>query len=72
MDPLKLSYEARLHASQNKRLPLQIVLHALCYDQLKLRSGIDGEAAAGELGVTLGREEGPKADLLSFSDAWEA
>ncbi|XP_051142712.1 root phototropism protein 2-like isoform X2 [Andrographis paniculata] len=41
MDPLKLSYEARLHASQNKRLPVQIVLHALYYDQLKLRSGGD-------------------------------
>lgn len=41
MDPLKLSYEARLHASQNKRLPVQIVLHALYYDQLKLRSGRD-------------------------------
>lgn len=39
MDPLKLSYEARLHASQNKRLPLQIMLHALYYDQLNLRSG---------------------------------
>ncbi|KAF7153585.1 hypothetical protein RHSIM_Rhsim01G0244300 [Rhododendron simsii] len=41
MDPLKLSYEARVHASQNKRLPLQITLHALYYDQLKLRSGPD-------------------------------
>ncbi|XP_077239293.1 root phototropism protein 2-like [Tasmannia lanceolata] len=41
MDPLKLSYEARVHASQNKRLPVQIVLHALYYDQLKLRSGPD-------------------------------
>ncbi|XP_010522018.1 PREDICTED: root phototropism protein 2-like [Tarenaya hassleriana] len=39
MDPLKLSYEARLHASQNKRLPVNIVLHALYYDNLKLRSG---------------------------------
>lgn len=39
MDSLKLSYEARVHASQNKRLPVQIVLHALYYDQLKLRSG---------------------------------
>ncbi|KAK1284910.1 Root phototropism protein 2 [Acorus calamus] len=38
MDPLKLSYEARLHASQNKRLPLQVMLHALYYDQLNLRS----------------------------------
>ncbi|KAK4606896.1 hypothetical protein RGQ29_000935 [Quercus rubra] len=41
MDPLKLSYEARVHASQNKRLPVQIVLHALYYDQLKLRSGVE-------------------------------
>lgn len=41
MDSLKLSYEARVHASQNKRLPLQITLHALYYDQLKLRSGSD-------------------------------
>ncbi|KAJ8563732.1 hypothetical protein K7X08_037181 [Anisodus acutangulus] len=41
MDPLKLSYEARVHASQNKRLPVQIVLHALYFDQLKLRSGTD-------------------------------
>lgn len=40
MDPLRLSYEARVHASQNKRLPVQIVLHALYYDQLKLRSGV--------------------------------
>ncbi|CAN8315410.1 unnamed protein product [Cochlearia groenlandica] len=39
MDPLKLSYEARLHASQNKRLPVNIVLHTLYYDQLKIRSG---------------------------------
>lgn len=41
VDPLKLSYEARVHASQNKRLPVQIVLHALYYDQLKLRSGVE-------------------------------
>ncbi|XP_039798150.1 root phototropism protein 2-like isoform X2 [Panicum virgatum] len=42
MDPLKLSYQARLHASQNKRLPLQVVLSALYYDQLKLRSAAAG------------------------------
>ncbi|KAL9664593.1 hypothetical protein QQ045_019998 [Rhodiola kirilowii] len=39
MDAFKLSYDTRVHASQNKRLPVQIVLHALYYDQLKLRSG---------------------------------
>lgn len=42
MDPLKLSYQGRLHASQNNRLPLQAVLSALYYDQLKLRSGDEG------------------------------
>lgn len=42
MDPLKLSYEARLHASKNKRLPMQILLQTLYYDQLKLTSaGLD-------------------------------
>lgn len=50
MDTLKLSHEARLHASQNKRLPVQIVLHALYYDQLKLRSGMD-ERSTPEAGV---------------------
>ncbi|XP_010922790.1 root phototropism protein 2 [Elaeis guineensis] len=45
MDPLKLTYDARLHASQNNRLPLQIVLQALYYDQLKLRSGAEPENA---------------------------
>ncbi|KAF8671300.1 hypothetical protein HU200_050009 [Digitaria exilis] len=52
MDPLRLSYQARLHASQNKRLPLQAVLSALYYDQLKLRSAAteedDGSSAAGK------------------------
>ncbi|THU56805.1 hypothetical protein C4D60_Mb11t21070 [Musa balbisiana] len=63
IDPLKLSYEARLHASQNKRLPLQIVLHALYYDQLKQRSGTEDDAAAGAPGATLGRDHGLKADV---------
>ncbi|GAU44747.1 hypothetical protein TSUD_246400 [Trifolium subterraneum] len=63
MDALKLSYEARVHASQNKRLPVQIVLHALYYDQLKIRSGTaaDRDVAAAERNqlqtdVTLVRE----------------
>ncbi|KAL6653317.1 hypothetical protein ACP70R_008895 [Stipagrostis hirtigluma subsp. patula] len=56
MDPLRLSHQARLHASQNRRLPLQAVLSALYYDQLKLRSAAadggggwvdDGQSAAG-------------------------
>ncbi|OMP02284.1 hypothetical protein COLO4_11224 [Corchorus olitorius] len=52
MDPLKLSYEARVHASQNKRLPVQIVLHALYYDQLKLRSGAADDRGAADAVTT--------------------
>ncbi|KAF3794371.1 hypothetical protein EJ110_NYTH02259 [Nymphaea thermarum] len=37
MDPLSLSYNARVHASQNKRLPVQVVLHVVYYDQLTVR-----------------------------------
>ncbi|XP_010557176.1 PREDICTED: root phototropism protein 2 [Tarenaya hassleriana] len=51
IDPLKLSYEARLHASQNKRLPVNIVLHALYYDQLKLRSGVEERDAPEGLAI---------------------
>ena len=47
MDPLRLSYQARLHAPQNKRLPLQALLDALYYDQLKLRSADGGDGAEG-------------------------
>uniref|UniRef100_A0ACD5W631 Uncharacterized protein n=1 Tax=Avena sativa TaxID=4498 RepID=A0ACD5W631_AVESA len=53
MDTLKLSYTARIHASQNKRLPLQAALSALYYDQLKLRSagaGHEEEEARSEAG----------------------
>ncbi|RDX67495.1 Root phototropism protein 2, partial [Mucuna pruriens] len=61
MDPLKLSYEARVHASQNKRLPVQIVLHALYYDQLRLRSGAEEREVAAnknqlQMDVSLVRE----------------
>uniref|UniRef100_A0A0D9XNG1 NPH3 domain-containing protein n=1 Tax=Leersia perrieri TaxID=77586 RepID=A0A0D9XNG1_9ORYZ len=50
MDPLKLSYQGRLHASQNKRLPLQAVLAALYYDQLNLRSSNGNEMRRSEAG----------------------
>lgn len=77
MDPLKLSYEARVHASQNKRLPVQIVLHALYYDQLKLRSGVgpddrdakEASAAKSQLqaDVSLVREnEALRAELMKM------
>lgn len=75
MDPLKLSYDARLHASQNKRLPVQIVLHALYYDQLKIRSGVDDRKAPDAIStrnqlqadVSLAREnEALRTELLKM------
>ncbi|KVI11527.1 BTB/POZ-like protein [Cynara cardunculus var. scolymus] len=53
VDPLKLSVEARTHASQNKRLPLQIVLHTLYYDELQARSDIDGRNTPGAQSMRL-------------------
>ncbi|XP_073283047.1 root phototropism protein 2-like [Primulina huaijiensis] len=41
MDICRLSYEARVHASRNKRLPVPKAMQALCYDQLELRSSIE-------------------------------
>ncbi|OIW04416.1 hypothetical protein TanjilG_32608 [Lupinus angustifolius] len=58
MDPLKLSYEARVHASQNKRLPVQIVLHALYFDQMQLRSG-----AAEDQNVVASKNQKPQTDV---------
>ncbi|KAJ3680965.1 hypothetical protein LUZ60_015454 [Juncus effusus] len=55
MDPLKLSYGARLHATQNKRLPLQITLSALYFDQLKLRSTMPGLSGQHEAGLARGQ-----------------
>ncbi|KAJ8751603.1 hypothetical protein K2173_016854 [Erythroxylum novogranatense] len=74
MDPLKLSYEARLHASQNKRLPVQIVLHALYYDRLMVRGGADDRSTCADItrkqvqaDVSLMREnEALRAELMKM------
>eukprot|EP00252_Welwitschia_mirabilis_P002345 TRINITY_DN1227_c0_g1_i8.p2 TRINITY_DN1227_c0_g1~~TRINITY_DN1227_c0_g1_i8.p2 ORF type:complete len:220 (+),score=-2.55 TRINITY_DN1227_c0_g1_i8:1591-2250(+) len=39
LDTHRLSFEARTHAAQNKRLPLNVVLQVLYHDQLVARSG---------------------------------
>ncbi|CAO2140642.1 unnamed protein product [Urochloa humidicola] len=67
MDPLRLSYQARLHASQNRRLPLQAVLSALYYDQLKLRSPITA-GAEDDAGGTQSSAAG-KARAQAMADA---
>ncbi|KAG1338173.1 Root phototropism protein 2 [Cocos nucifera] len=63
MDPLKLSHEARLHASQNNRLPLNIILHALYYDQLKQRIGAAAEGAVAPPNSAAAARAGAMADV---------
>ncbi|XP_008803009.2 root phototropism protein 2 [Phoenix dactylifera] len=62
MDPLKLSHEARLHAARNNRLPLQIILHALYFDQLKLRSGAAAKDAVAPPNSAAAARAGAMAD----------
>ncbi|KAL2623756.1 hypothetical protein R1flu_008001 [Riccia fluitans] len=46
MDVQKLSQEACAHASQNERLPVQIMVQVLYYEQLRLRTAMTGTLAA--------------------------
>ena len=70
MDPLKLSYEARLHASQNKRLPLQITLHAIYYDQLNVRSGGEGnDGSVGSGGADIRKQVLADSALMKENEA---
>ncbi|GJN07146.1 hypothetical protein PR202_ga24948 [Eleusine coracana subsp. coracana] len=79
MDPLRLSYQARLHASQNKRLPLQAVLTALYYDNLNLRSSsttmitttTPPPAIAAGVAVAAGKNNNHKVDEQQHSLARE-
>ncbi|KAF6143009.1 hypothetical protein GIB67_041077 [Kingdonia uniflora] len=69
MDSHKLSYEARLHASQNKRLPVQIVLQALYYDQLKLRSGVEEQKTTQDAISTRSQLLQPDMSLVKENEA---
>lgn len=47
MDCQKLSREARAHAAQNNRLPVQSVAQVLYYDQQRRRNDMDGIGSVG-------------------------
>ncbi|KAL6227451.1 hypothetical protein ACLB2K_001409 [Fragaria x ananassa] len=51
MDCQKLSREACAHAAQNDRLPVQIVVQVLYYEQQRLRDVMDGSLIGGESSV---------------------
>ena len=42
MDCQKLSFDACMHAAQNERLPLRVVVQVLFFEQLRLRTSIAG------------------------------
>ncbi|CAI9111304.1 OLC1v1011499C3 [Oldenlandia corymbosa var. corymbosa] len=48
MDCQKLSREACAHAAQNDRLPVQIVVQVLYYEQQRLREAVDGSLREGK------------------------
>lgn len=45
MDVQKLSQEACTHAAQNERLPVQIMVQVLYFEQLRLRTAMTGSLA---------------------------
>lgn len=52
MDYQKLSIEACVHASQNERLPLRVVLQVLYFEQMHLRNALAGCLHAAETEIT--------------------
>lgn len=42
MNCQKLSLEASIHAAQNERLPLRVIVQVLFFEQLRLRTSISG------------------------------
>lgn len=48
MDCQKLSQEACTHAAQNERLPVQVVVQVLYFEQLRLRTAMTGSFTDGE------------------------
>jgi len=55
MDYQKLSLEACTQATQNRRLPLRVVVQVLFFEQLQLRTSI-----AGCFLISDGADDGPK------------
>lgn len=49
MDCQKLSQEACTHAAQNERLPVQVVVQVLYFEQLRMRNALAGGAFADPL-----------------------
>uniref|UniRef100_A0A0D3H323 NPH3 domain-containing protein n=2 Tax=Oryza TaxID=4527 RepID=A0A0D3H323_9ORYZ len=57
MDVKKLSKEACIHAAQNNRLPLRVVMQVVFFEQLRAAAGASPAAATGGIARRLVEEE---------------
>jgi hypothetical protein len=68
MDVQKLSQEACTHAAQNERLPVQIMVQVLYFEQLRLRAAINGSFADNDHGHSSQRISGAYSSAVSPRD----
>lgn len=68
MDVQKLSQEACTHAAQNERLPVQIMVQVLYFEQLRLRAAINGSYADNDHGHSSHRISGAYSSAVSPRD----
>lgn len=69
MDCQKLSMDACMHAAQNERLPLRVVVQVLFSEQVKLSSAVAGGEAAAAVPARRALLEGTPQ---SFQEGWAA
>ncbi|CAA6670446.1 unnamed protein product [Spirodela intermedia] len=69
MDCQKLSMDACMHAAQNERLPLRVVVQVLFSEQVKLSSAVAGGEAAATVPARRALLEGTPQ---SFQEGWAA
>jgi hypothetical protein len=79
MDCQKLSFDACMHAAQNERLPLRVVVQVLFSEQVKISNAIAGSstslkpaAAVTDVAMPTTRRQLLDATPQSFQDGWAA
>ncbi|KAL6899265.1 hypothetical protein ACP4OV_005923 [Aristida adscensionis] len=81
MDCQKLSFDACMHAAQNERLPLRVVVQVLFSEQVKISNALASSSAGGGAGLKAAAEAGvmpaTRRQLLdgtpqSFQEGWAA
>uniref|UniRef100_A0A0E0AYS4 NPH3 domain-containing protein n=1 Tax=Oryza glumipatula TaxID=40148 RepID=A0A0E0AYS4_9ORYZ len=70
MDVKKLSKEACIHAAQNNRLPLRVVMQVVFFEQLRAAAGASPAAATGGIARRLVEEEDEDDDVSRGGGDW--